>query len=632
MPRLIDAIESPADLKRLSREELPQVAQELREAIIEAISKTGGHFSGPLGAVELCIALHRVFDSPRDRLIFDVGYQGFAHKILTGRRDRFPTIRQLGGLAPFLSRAESEHDIFGAGHGGTSLSAAVGIATARDLNKDDYDVVAIIGDGSITAGMAYEALNQAGHLGLRLLVILNDNGMSIAPNVGALNKYTTRIRSDRRLEHFEEMGKQMLHKLPLGDAMLDVAKRVKRGTLQLVVPGMIFEELGFTYLGPIDGHDINALIEVLERARHLRGNPVLLHIVTRKGKGFEPAEEDAWKWHTAVPFDPKSAKPLELPQGRTYTHTFTDTLIALAEQDPRVVAITAAMPDGTGLVEFAERFPDRFFDVGMAEQHAVTFAAGLAANGMRPVVAIYSTFLQRGFDQIVHDVCVQRLPVLFAIDRGGLVAEDGPTHHGAFDLVYLRGLPNMVMMAPKDLTELAAMLRTGLTLDQPAAVRYSRHTGLNAPEGLPEPLSIGRGELVRDGGDVAIVALGYMVDVALEAANRLQHEGIEAAVVNARFVKPMDQDLICEVVGRCGRLVTAEDGVLAGGFGSAVLQALAAGGVSPSGVAQIGIPDRFIEHGQRGALLERLGMTADGIMARCRHLLGTAQVAAPTGS
>jgi len=608
---LLDSISSPDDLKSLNREDLPRLADEIRRRLIETVSKTGGHLAANLGAVELTLALHYVFDSPRDRIIWDVGHQCYTHKLLTGRREAFDTLRQWGGLSGFPSHQESEHDAFNTGHGSTSISAALGVATARDLCGGSESVVAVIGDGAMTGGMAFEAMNHAGHLKRNLIVVLNDNAMSIAPNVGALAAYLGRLRLDPHYLRAKENFEHLLQRLPLGPTLLEGVDRFKAGLKQLLVPGMFFEELGFTYLGPIDGHNIGQLIDILRQA-HEQNGPILIHVVTRKGRGYPPAENDAGRFHGTPAFDIATGEPVADLGGTSYTAVFGDTLVRLAEADPRIVAVTAAMRDGSGLTPFAQRFPDRFFDVGMAEQHAVTFAAGLATRGLRPVVAIYSTFLQRAYDQVLHDVCLPRLPVTLAVDRAGVVGEDGPTHQGKFDLSYLRHIPNLTVMAPKDLSELAAMLRTAVEC-APAAIRYPRGPGLNPPQTLPEAVPRGQGEILREGDDAALIAIGSMVWPSLVAADSLEQRGIRAAVINARFVRPLDEHLLLQVGGAVGRVVTVEENALAGGFGAAVLELYHARGLDDVKVTCLGLPDAFIEQGSRGELLARLGLTPEHI-------------------
>jgi 1-deoxy-D-xylulose-5-phosphate synthase len=612
MARLLDTIESPADLRPLSPEQLQQVAAEIRAELLATVPRTGGHLASNLGTVELTIALHRVFDSPTDKLVWDVGHQAYPHKLLTGRAGRFHTLRQQHGLAGFLSRDESPHDHFGAGHAGTSISAALGMAVARDLAGERYHVVAIIGDGGLTAGMALEALNHVGHSGTRLTVVLNDNQMSIAPNVGALARMFNRLRPGYHWA--KEEAEHIVTHLPLGRQAWEVGKRVKRGVKSAVLPTLLWEELGFNYIGPVDGHDEEQVESVLRWVRDNCDGPTLVHVLTRKGKGYQPAEDDPVKLHGVSP--PAAAPPV----APTYTQTFGQSLGRLMRDDERVVAITAAMPDGTGLTPLFREFPERTFDVGICEQHGVTFAAGLATQGVVPVVAIYSTFLQRAYDQVVHDVCVQNIPVLFALDRGGIVGDDGKTHQGVFDLAYLRVLPNMVVMAPRDENELQHLLYTGVQHVAagrgPIAIRYPRGNGTGVPldDELRE-IPIGASELLRDGRDVAILALGSTVAAALDAAEQLAERGISCAVVDARFVKPLDEDLILQVADRVDALVTVEEHAGAGGFGSAVLELLAARGRRVP-VELIAVPDEFVEHGKQSAIRADLSLDGAGIARR----------------
>ena len=611
MSSLLDRIDSPADLRRLERTQLEELAAEIRARMIGTVSHTGGHLAASLGAVEIAVALHYILDTPTDKIIWDVGHQAYAHKLLTGRRDRFDTLRQPGGISGFPRRSESDYDAFDTGHGSTAIAAALGMAKARDIENRTNAVVAVVGDGAMTGGLAFEALNLTGHLKTPVIVILNDNQMSIARNVGALAGYLSRVRLDPHYRRAKADFESLVSKVPLGESLIDAVTRFKDGIKQLLLPGMLFEELGFTYLGPIDGHDLSALFETLEQARSL-ARPVLIHCITQKGRGYVPAENDAAKWHRTGAFDIETGEPLSSSSGLSFTHAFGQALVRIAESDPRVVAITAAMKEGTGLADFAERFPDRFFDVGMAEQTAVTFGAGLAAEGMRPVVAVYSTFLQRGYDQIVHDVALPRLPVTLALDRAGLVGEDGPTHHGTFDLSYLHHIPGLVVMAPKDLSELAAMLRTGIELGAPAAVRYPRGEGTDPPEGEVAAIPVGKAELLSPGDAVAIVAVGTMVAPAQVAAEILAEQGVHAALVNARFVKPLDIELICELASACGRVVTIEENAVAGGFGSAVAGALQERGLCVP-ILPLGLPDRFIEHASREHLLADLGLEPQAI-------------------
>ncbi len=615
---LLDGIASPTDLKELSLSQLPALALEIRDELIDVVTRNGGHLGASLGAIELAVALHWVFDSPRDRIVWDVGHQAYAHKLLTGRRHRFPTIRQEGGLSGFLSRDENEHDAFGAGHASTSISAALGMAVAFSQSAEpDRRVAAVIGDGALTGGMAFEALNNAGILDLPFLVILNDNEMSIAPNVGAMSRYLDRVRTDPRYNRAKDELARITERLPQGELLVELGKRWKDSLKEFIYHSMIWEELGFTYMGPIDGHDVRVLVESLRQAKLVPG-PVFLHVVTEKGRGFAAAATDRERGHAvSAPSSPGAP-----PTPPKYQDVFAQTVIELAKDDPRIVAITAAMPTGTSLAKFQNAYPDRFFDVGIAEQHAVTFAAGLAAEGMRPVVGIYSTFLQRAYDQIVHDVCLQRLPVTFAIDRAGFAGDDGRTHHGIFDLTYLRCLPNMTVMAPKDENELRHMLTTALRdINGPVAIRYPRGAGVGASmaESL-HPVPIGRGEIIQSGPDVAILALGAMVLPAERAAALLAADGISATVVNARFVKPLDDRLILDLAARCSAIVTVEENVAAGGFGSAVLELLDSRDVRvPTRV--LGIPDRIFEQASQTRLRELAGLSPGHIAGAARELV-----------
>jgi 1-deoxy-D-xylulose-5-phosphate synthase len=616
MPRLLDKIDSPADLKGLSLAELEELATELRHEIINTVTTTGGHLASNLGVVELTIALHRVFNSPRDKIIWDVGHQSYVHKLLTGRRSDFNSLRQYGGLSGFTCRDESEHDPFGSGHASTSISAALGMAVARDLAGDDYHVLAVIGDGAITAGMSFEALNQAGHLGTKLIVVLNDNGMSISPTVGALAKLLGRVRLDHRFRDAKKTGKKIIKSLPMGDNLWHLSQEVEERLKGFFMPTPIWEELGLTYIGPIDGHNIHDLETVLTQVRDAATKPTLVHVVTIKGKGYSPAESNAVYFH-GVPA--KGGGNGELP---TYSEVFAQTMLRLAREEPRLVIITPAMPEGNCLSVVETEFPDRVFDVGICEQHAVTFAAGLATQGYIPVVAIYSTFLQRAFDQIIHDVCLQDLPVVFAIDRGGIVGDDGKTHQGTFDLSYLTLIPDLIVAAPKDENELQHLLYTAVKSGRPMAVRYPRSAGVGVS--LDETFSeipIGKGEVVRYGDDVAVLALGASVAPALEAADILAARGIEATVVNARFVKPLDASLIKDLAGRIKHIVTVEENVLAGGFGSSVLKLLQESKVCDVRVETIGIPDEFVEHGTQAILRSKYGLDAEGIARRVSELL-----------
>jgi len=612
MTRLIDTIDSPADLKGLGPEELTLLAGQVRDLIIDTVSEVGGHLASSLGAVELTLALHYVLDAPEDKIIWDVGHQAYAHKILTGRRDRFGTLRQSGGISGFPKPAESVYDAFGAGHSSTSISAALGMAAARDLAGKSYKVVPVIGDGSLTAGLAFEGLNQAGDLKKDIIVVLNDNEMSISENVGALSSFLSRKITGRFATTLKREVESFINSIPMiGTRLKGIAKKAEDSLITLFTPGMLFEGLGFHYVGPIDGHDLANLISTFEYVKDLKG-PVLLHVLTTKGKGYEPAERDPASFHGVGPFDRETGRPAA-PSGVSYTKVFSSTLLEIAESDDRVVAITAAMPAGTGLSSFAERFPDRFFDVGIAEQHALTFAAGLAKEGYIPVAAIYSTFLQRAYDEVFHDVCLHNLPVVIALDRAGIVGADGPTHHGLFDIPYLRHLPNMTVAAPMDEAELRHLLHSAVLYGRPVAVRYPRGkvTGVDATGPLKE-IPIGTGEVLRQGADVTILALGTMVGPSMEAASALEAKGIRAGVINCRFVKPLDRDLILSAASGSGALVTVEEGALAGGFGAAVLELLEQESITCP-VRRIGVPDRLIEHGTQAELRAQLGLDAPGI-------------------
>ncbi len=619
---LLDQIQSPEDLKKIPHDKLPQLAEEIRQAILSVVSEKGGHLGASLGAVELTIALHTVFDAPKDRMVWDTGHQAYPHKLLTGRRDVFRSLRQYGGISGFLSRTESHYDTFGAGHAGTAISAAVGMAQARDHRKESYHVVAVIGDGAITAGMAYEALNYAGARRNNLIVILNDNAMSISRNVGALSAYLTRIITDPLYTRVKSEAAALIKNIPkIGRSMLKAAKKAEGSVKGLIMPGMLFEEMGFRYIGPIDGHRIDHLLTTLEKIKPLQG-PLLLHVITQKGKGYAPAEEDPVGFHGTSAFDIETGVVKKKAAIPAYTTVFADHLIECARKDTRVVAITAAMPEGTGLSRFAKVFPERFYDVGIAEQHAVAMAAGMATEGLRPVVAIYSTFLQRAYDQIIHDVALQNLPVIFCLDRAGLVGEDGPTHNGVFDIAYLKPIPNLIIMAPKDENELCQMLDTALTATQPVAIRYPRGEGIGVPLHKNEtPLAIGVGEIVKGCGgaayDVALVAIGNMVHPALAAADLLERQGLSVRVVNARFVKPLDRELLMEVARCCAQIVTLEEHVLSGGFGESVLglleEARRVGQIPNGAVLRMGLPDAFSEQGPQKTLREKYRLSPDQI-------------------
>ena len=617
MSKLLTNQISPADLKLMDLPQLNQLAEELRETIISTVAENGGHLGSSLGVVELTIAIHKVFDSPQDRVIWDVGHQAYGHKLLTGRLDDFKTLRQLDGLSGFPKRKESAHDAFDVGHSSTSISAALGMSAGIDIKQGDERVIAVIGDGSLTAGMAFEALNHAGHLKKNLIVILNDNEMSISPNVGALSSFLSRKMSGDLFLRFKKETENILNHVPgFGKDLVNLARRAEESFKGFMTPGMLFEAFGFDYFGPLDGHNLPELIDTLKNVRNIKG-PVLLHVGTRKGKGYTPAEEDPTTFHGVGPFDRETGKvPAAKPGPASYTSVFGQTLIEMAKTDDRIVAITAAMPAGTGLCGFAEEFPERFFDVGIAEQHGVTFAAGLACRGLRPVVALYSTFLQRAYDNVLHDVCLQNLPVSFALDRGGLVGADGPTHHGVFDLSFLRHLPNLVLMAPRNELELKRAMKTAVEFDGPFAYRYPRGNGGGLSLAQPvEVLPIGKGEILREGKDAAIIAVGTMVTEALSAADILAQQGIELLVADARFIKPLDAEMILDIAARVPLLLTGEENALQGGFGSAVLELLADNGVNLP-VIRIGIPDHFVEQGTQAELRERIGIDSAAIVRR----------------
>ena len=617
--KLLDMIDEPKQLHQLTRSQMVRLCNELRERIIDTVGKTGGHLASNLGVIELTVALHSVLNTPEDKLIWDVGHQAYTHKLLTGRRERFDTLRQYKGISGFPARRESVYDPFTVGHSSTSISAALGYALARDLSQKEYNVVAVVGDGALTAGLAFEALNHAGHLNTRLMVVLNDNEMSIAPNVGALSQYLTRLRTDPTLSRTREEMEQLMGRLPaIGDSMLRATDRMKKLVKQLVVPGMLFEELGFTYVGPIDGHDV-ALMQKVFRDGLRRKGPVLVHVITQKGKGYGPSEANPELYHGTGPLKASGVAAKCAP---SYSQVFGSRLTALAEEDDKIVAITAAMPDGTGLSQFQQRWPDRFYDVGIAEQHAMTLAAGLAAGGLKPVVAIYSTFLQRSFDQIIHDVCLPKLPVVLAVDRAGLVGGDGPTHHGVFDLSYLRMIPNLSIMAPKDSRELSDVLGLALELEECIAIRYPRgpvHDDILRRLGATDfhPVELGKAEILSVGRDITIVAIGVMVATALEVAAALRDQGFDVGVINARWVKPIDEKAIVEAASHTDIIVTLEENVLTGGFGSAVLEVLQTQGIlSRVRIKRLGIPDVFVEHGNSGHLLRALGLDVGQLVER----------------
>jgi 1-deoxy-D-xylulose-5-phosphate synthase len=619
---ILETINSPDDLKRLPQSRLPELAADLRQEIIKTCAANGGHLAPSLGVVELTIALHKVFTTPTDKIVWDVGHQAYAHKLLTGRRDAFTTLRTLNGISGFPKRHESPHDVFDVGHSSTSISAATGFAVARDLNRGRSKVLAVIGDGSMTGGIAYEGMNHAGELNKDMIVVLNDNEMSIAENVGALSNFLTRTASSEFIHRFKKRTEFFLNRLEVGRGVLHVARKIEESFKGLLTPGMLFEAFGFEYIGPVDGHDLPALIETLEKVKKFN-NSVLVHVLTKKGKGYAPAEKNPALFHGVGPFDIASGKVLKGKGGAaSYTAVFGAALCKLAAEDDRIAAITAAMPDGTGLTGFSKEFPERFFDVGIAEQHGATFAAGLAASGYRPVFAVYSSFLQRAYDQICHDVCLQNLPVTFAIDRSGVVGSDGPTHHGAFDISYLRHLPNLTLMAPKDENELQHMLATAINLGSPAAVRYPRGNGYGvALDQTLEILPTGRAELLREGDSAAVLALGTMVYPALDSADILNGEGVSLTVVNARFVKPLDEALIIKLAEKFRVLITVEENALQGGFGTAVLELLDQHGMSGIRVLRLGYPDAYIPQAEQTELRAMLGLDSAGIAASLRAFL-----------
>ena len=624
---LLKTIDSPADIKKLPADQLPQLAREIRQQIVKVAAENGGHLAPSLGVVELTIALHRVFDLPQDKIIWDVGHQSYAHKLLTGRRDRFHTLRQLDGISGFTKISESPFDAFTTGHSSTSISAGTGMACAKALKNDSARVVAVIGDGAMTAGMAFEAMNQNGeaHKDKSLIVILNDNEMSINRNVGAISSLLSRTFSATRIQTMRKNFGEFLRKLPrIGDNMYHWAKRSEESFKTFVTPGMLFEAFNFDYFGPIDGHNLDHLTDILDNIKDLK-DPVLLHVITRKGRGYKPAERNPVSFHGCGRFDVKTGvcHVKEFPK-KTYTQVFGETLIHLAKEDERIVAITAAMPAGTGLNPFADKFPDRFFDVGIAEQHGVTFAAGMALEGFKPVVAIYSTFLQRGFDQIIHDVCLESLPVIFALDRGGIVGEDGPTHHGLFDLSYLRMIPNMTLMAPKDENELARMLKTAMTLNSPCAIRYPRGEGTGVAIETPlRPISVGKAEMLTQGDDLLILAAGSGTNEAMAAEALLRAQNIKATVVNVRFIKPLDEALILQLAAKITKVITVEENVLAGGFGAAVMELFTDHELHDVVIKRIGIADTFVTHGASDKLRKRYGVNADALVEAANSLLNT---------
>lgn len=623
MDHLLNQIDSPADLRKMRIADLPQLAQEIREEIIRTVSKVGGHLASSLGVVELTLAIHYVFDTPKDRLIWDVGHQTYTHKLLTERREKFHTLRQYGGISGFPRREESLYDVFGTGHSSTSISAALGMAEARCLKGERHKVIAVIGDGSMTAGLAFEGLNQAGAMDKDLIVILNDNELCISPNVGALSSYLNRLMTGHLATRFRDEIKGFLKRLPgIGDSALKWAKYAEESFKGFFLPGLLFEELGFKYVGPLPGHKIDQLIENFRNVKQLRG-PILVHVLTTKGKGYPPAEKDPVTFHGVGPFLPESGEIIQQKGGcLSYTQVFGQTMVKLARENHRLIGITAAMPQGTGLDAFSTEFPDRFYDVGIAEQHGITFAAGLAAEGFIPVVAIYSTFMQRAYDQIVHDLCLQNLPVVLAMDRGGIVGADGPTHHGLFDFSYLRHIPNIIVMAPKDENELQHMLKTAVNCGGPASLRYPRGNAWGTPlDPEIKELPIGRAEVLQQGEDIILLAIGSTIRPAMEAASRLRGQGFRATVVNARYVKPLDDELICSLTSEIKRLVTVEENALQGGFGSAVLELLEENGLRDIKVKRLGIPDAYVEHGPQNLLRHKYGIDAEGIFQAALTLL-----------
>lgn len=620
---LLDHINGPQDLKALSVSQLNELAGDIRQFLIEKLSVTGGHLAPNLGVVELTLAMHYLFNSPEDKFIYDVGHQSYVHKILTGRKDQFDTLRKYKGLCGFIKRAESEHDVWEAGHSSTSLSAAMGMALARDLKGGDNRVVAVIGDGALTGGMALEALNHIGHEKKKMIVILNDNEMSIAPNVGALHHYLGKIRTDRHYQKAKDELQQLLNKIPaIGGKLAKTAERFKDSLKYLLVSGILFEQFGLTYLGPVDGHDMEQMLDILRQADNIQG-PVLVHVLTVKGKGYSPAEADSFKWHGITPYKIESGQVVKAVGPPVYTDVFSDMIIELAEKDERIVAVTPAMPGGSGLLRFADRFPTRMIDVGIAEQHAATMCAALAMEGLKPVYAVYSTFLQRAYDQVVHDICRQNLNVIFAIDRAGFVGPDGETHHGVYDIAFLRHVPNLVIMMPKDENELRRMLVTAVGYnDGPIAVRYPRINGVGVPiDPDPQPLEIGRWETIREGDSGVIVALGPMIPVAEEAAELLKREGHNLQVVNARFIKPLDEEMLLTLAAEGKQMIVLEEGSEMGGLGSSILEFYSLNGKFGLPIRIIGVPDRFIEHGSIKEQRQEVGLTAERVATEFKEMM-----------
>jgi 1-deoxy-D-xylulose-5-phosphate synthase len=614
---ILDKISSPEDLKKLDGVQLKQLALELRERIIDVTSRKGGHLAASLGTVEVAIALHYCLQSPKDKIVWDVGHQSYAHKLLTGRKDMFDTLRQMGGISGFPNATESEHDPFTCGHSATSISSALGLAIARDLKKEDHRVVAVIGDASLSTGLAFEGMNYAGHTGTGITIVLNDNEQSISKPVGAMSRYLNKVLANPLYNKVREEAEKVVKSIPkLGPVAYKTIRKFQEGLKNLLVPGILFEELGLRYFGPIDGHNIDDMISIFRNTMDLKG-PVIIHVITKKGKGYKYAEKDPVKFHGVSSFNVATGKmPKKKTEEKSFTDYFSDKLIEMGCKDSRITAITAAMPDGTGLQEFSEKFPDRFFDVGITEPHAVTFAAGLAKGGLKPVVAIYSTFLQRSYDQLIHDVALQDLPVIFCLDRAGLVGEDGPTHHGAFDIAYMRDLPNFIVMAPKDGLELQEMLEKAAEWNRPISIRYPREKARQLVSfSSCAPLEIGKSETLRKGKDLTILAVGSMVNTALEVGELLSKKGIEAAVINARFIKPLDKEMLENVFQDKKKVVTIEEGVVNGGFGSAILEFMEQENLKDVKIKCLGLPDEFIEHGAREELLRKYHLTPDEVVA-----------------
>ena len=616
---LLDRIEKANDIKKIEAKDYPQLAQEIRQFLIEKISVTGGHLGPNLGTVELTMALHLAFNLPTDKIIWDVGHQSYTHKLLSGRKDGFDTLRQFGGMSGFPKRKESDFDVFDTGHSSTSISAGMGIALARDMKGQDFNVISVIGDGALTGGMAYEAMNNAGKMETNFIIVLNDNNMSISENVGGMSKYLNDIRTTDGYLGLKEGVYNALIGKPVGQKVISGIRKVKSSVKQLMIPGMLFEELGLTYLGPVDGHDIQAMVKAFEEAKRT-DKAVLVHVITEKGKGYLPAQKHPARFHGTAPFDVETGVPLSKTKP-SYTDIFSTVMCKLGQRNENVVAVTAAMPDGTGLKRFHNMYPDRFFDVGIAEPHAVTFAAGLASQGMLPVVAVYSSFLQRAYDQILHDVCLQNLPVVFAIDRAGLVGSDGETHQGIFDFTYLTGIPNMTVMAPKNLWELSDMMKFAVSLDAPAAVRYPRGEAYDGLEEHRSPMELGKGEWIVTEGELALLAIGSMVKEAVQVRELLAKKGIQARIFNARFAKPIDEEAVLLARKECRWIVTMEENVATGGYGEKVLDCLNRNG-NQSGVLTIALPDTYVEHGNVELLKRELGVDPEGIVQRILEYIG----------